>query len=275
MGMHQQFAWLFGSARRISDILLVLDELDAQTLAREREQHPREVAMPHRGQRACLVDATIVAPDGQLLAQDLSFSVEAGGQHNLLISGEAHGVGKSAVVRALYGLWPLSKGHVEWPDAGAVVVSQATLVPVLPISLLDYCTYPLQLGPGSSAEVKAIETLTSLMQQTRVYYLVERNTDGWHAVKAWDSELSKGEAQCLAIVRVLYHKPAIAVLDETTSAMAEGQSVECYRLLQQHGISFISVVQSGPRAEALGSFHSQKLSLDAKSIDCGYHDDGR
>ena len=133
MGMHQQFAWLFGSARRISDVLLVLDELDAQAEAEEeRRAAVEEVATPRRGQRICLSDACITAPDGEMLVQNLSFSVEAGSTSNLLIAG-AHGVGKSAVVRALSGLWPLTAGRVGWPtdSARVVVIPQAPLVPTL------------------------------------------------------------------------------------------------------------------------------------------------
>jgi putative ATP-binding cassette transporter len=192
MGMHQQFAWLFGSARRISDVLLVLDELDAQAEAEEeRRAAVEEVATPRRGQRICLSDACITAPDGETLVQNLSFSVEAGSTSNLLIAG-AHGVGKSAVVRALSGLWPLTAGRVGWPtctgsSSRVVVIPQAPLVPTLSLlSILDHCTYPLQLEPGSTAATEAIATLAPLMQRLRVHYLVERNENGWHVIKPWE-----------------------------------------------------------------------------------------
>lgn len=258
MGMHRQFSWLFGSTRRISDVLLVLDELDAsQPVAEEVRWKARHEQKPRREQCVSLVDAAITSPGGQLLAQNLSFSVDGSGQRNLLITG----TGKSALVRALIGLWPLSKGHVEWPDAGVVVIPQAPLVSVLPISLLDYCTYPLQLEIDSAAAAVAIANLTKSMQSLRVHYLVQHSDDGWHAVKEWESELSKGEAQCIGIVRALYHRPSWAVLDDVTSAMAEDRVGDCYRLLQERGISYISTVQSGPAMEVLRPFHSQELTL--------------
>lgn len=272
MGMHQQFAWLFGTARRISDVVLVLDELDAQATVEEAHQtKAKQVAPPQSGQLVIrLMDATIATPGGQVLAQNLSLSVEAGGQNNLLITG-AHQVGKSAVIRALSGLWPLSEGYVERPDAGVWILPQTPLVSVLPISLLDYCTYPLQLKPSSAAATEAMAILTPLMQTLRVYYLVQDtqssqcNDDGWMAVKGWESELSKGEAQCIGIVRALYHRPTWAVLDEATSAMADDRAVDCYRLLRHRGISCISVAQSGGATEALRPFHSQTLALATDS----------
>ena len=87
MSMHQSFSWLFGSARRISDVLLVLDELEADAAANaKRVAATEEAATPRRGERICLSDATIATPDGQSLAH-ISFSVEANGRSNLLVTG--------------------------------------------------------------------------------------------------------------------------------------------------------------------------------------------
>lgn len=264
MSMHQQFAWLFGSARRISDVILVLDELDAHAEVEEARRN-KQVAPPQSGQRAIrLMDATITTPGGQVLVQNLSLCVEPGGHNNLLITG-AHQVGKSAVIRALSGVWPLSEGYIERPDAGLVVVPQTPLVCVLPISLLDYCTYPVQLKPSSATATEAISILTPLMHTLRVYYLVQRNDDKWMAMESWEAKLSKGEAQCISIIRALYHRPTWAVLDEATSAMAKDRAAECYHLLRQRGISCVSVAHSGEAAEVLSPFHSQTLALVAGS----------
>ena len=298
MGMHQQFSWLFGSARRISDVLLVLDELDAQALAEEERRTLVEEAAagPSTGVSCLgLEDATVAAPDGRVLARSLSFAVEMESATNLLISG-AHGVGKSAVVRSLSGLWPVAAGRVLSPDtrgaglsSGLVVIPQTLLSPTSHISLLDHLTYPAQLEPGSEDAQQAIASLTPLMKKLQIYYLVTQNAgdDGaatsWHVTKGWESELSKGEAQCVGILRALYRRPSWVVLDEATSAMAEEQAADSYRLLQQQRVRFISVSpqdQSGDGAalEALRSFHSQELTLglaaSAPSTSSGVGEEG-
>lgn len=247
MSMHQQFSYLFGGARRISDVLLVLDELDKEREAdASRLLASVEPATPRRGERLCLSGANIIAPDGRCLARELTISVEAHGRSNLLLVG-SNGVGKSAVARVLSGLWQPKAGKVGRP-LSLVVVPQLPLVPTLALSLLDTVTYPLQLKHGSAEESEAVAVLLPLMQKLRVGYLIERSADGWHSVSAWDTVLSMGEQQALGFIRALFHNPTWAVLDECTSAMAEDVAEVCYEILEEKGVSVLSVSQS---AEAL------------------------
>ena len=67
-----------------------------------------------------------------------------------------------------------------------------------------------------------------------------------------------GEAQALAMVRALHHKPAFMILDEATSAMSEDVATEVYHILQDSNISVLSVAQS---ESAVRSFHNQELRL--------------
>lgn len=257
-GQSSGFAGLLGNSRRVGEVLLVLDELDQE---RERSQAALEAAQqpmtPRRGERMCVTDVNINAPDGRCLARDLSFSVESGGNYNLLITG-GNGTGKSAVARVLSGMWQPGSGLVGTPKSGVAVVPQAPLVPTAAISLLDMMTYPRQLAHGSTEEAEAIVILTPMMQQLRVAYLIERNDECWAAIQHWAGVLSMGEQQCLGILRALYHKPRWAVLDEATSAMPEDVAVESYKLLQSRNINFVSVSQS---VAALRPFHGQELRL--------------
>lgn len=50
---------------------------------------------------------------------------------------------------------------------------------------------------------------------------------GLGAVRDWSDMLSLGEQQRLAFARLLYNKPALAILDESTSALVS--NVEQYR----------------------------------------------
>ena len=255
---NDDYAELFGSCRRVSDVWLVLEELEVDRLADlARVEATEQAATPRRGERICLTGASIVAPDGSCLAKDLSFSVESTGKSNLLITGP-NGCGKSSVARVLSKVWSVGSGSVVRPSGSHLaVIPQSVLIPTLPLSLLDLLTYPTQLEPDSDAEKTAVVALSPLMTGLRVGYLIERNEEGWHAVRQWDKVLSMGEEQCLAFIRLLYHQPKWAVLDEPVSAMSEEMSAIAFAMLQERKVNYVTISQS----DALMRFHSQWLRL--------------
>ena len=110
LSLNESFQELFGTCRRVSDVLLVINELEQERQAdEERVASMVQPYTPRRGQRIGLVEATVVAPDGKQLAKNLTFSVEKREPEepvssNLLISGGS-GVGKTTLVRLLSGLW--------------------------------------------------------------------------------------------------------------------------------------------------------------------------
>ena len=121
--MHQQFARLFGSARRISDVLLVLKELEQQEQLSENSVSAR---LDHR---LCLHEVGVTTPDDKtVLLHGLTLSVEAHGRTNVMLIASQSGVGKSAVARVLAGIWLPASGHVGRPLDGCAIVPQQPLV---------------------------------------------------------------------------------------------------------------------------------------------------
>lgn len=76
-------------------------------------------------------------------------------------------------------------------------------------------------------------------------------------VRDWAVILSPGEQQRLGVARVLYHRPALAFFDESTSAVAEVMERRIYELLEREGVTVVSV---GHRA-SLRELHRRVLSL--------------
>jgi len=48
----------------------------------------------------------------------------------------------------------------------------------------------------------------------------------------------------LAFLRLLLHEPALAFLDEATGALDSATEASCYKALQKHSTSFVSVGKS-------------------------------
>lgn len=75
------------------------------------------------------------------------------------------------------------------------------------------------------------------------------------AVESWAEVLSVGEQQRVAFLRLLRAAPALAVLDEATSAMDTATEHAMYSLLRAHCASFVSV---GHRPQ-LEQYHTHVL----------------
>lgn len=102
-------------------------------------------------------------------------------------------------------------------------------------------------------------SLQALLELLDLSHLLDRD-GGLAAVESWSDSLSGGEQQRLGIARLLYHCPAYAIMDESTSALDIGLESRCMNLCREKGISCISV---GHRATLL-PFHDILLELDGK-----------
>ena len=114
--------------------------------------------------------------------------------------------------------------------------------------------YPLT--PSQSGEED--DRLFPLFHLTGLSSLVERcggldqEPDG-----TWYDLLSPGEQQRMAFVRLLYHRPDVAVLDEATSAMSVEMEEVLYTACRDEGVTLVSV---GHR-RTLRQFHDKILHL--------------
>ena len=72
-------------------------------------------------------------------------------------------------------------------------------------------------------------------------------------------ELTPGEAQRLAIVRALYHKPVLLFLDEATSQLDTSNEQKVYEMLRSEDITVVSV---GHR-KSIRQYHSVEISINS------------
>lgn len=190
----------------------------------------------------------VLRPDGHRLLADLALELVPG--QALLIKGPS-GSGKTTLLRALAGLWPYAEGTVYRPGGHqALFLSQR---PYLPLGdLRTAIAYP------NTAVTEDDERLKQALRQVNLAHLAER----LELSQDWTRILSIGEQQRLAFARVLFNRPRVVFLDESTSAMDEGLEHALYSLLREH-LDETLLVSVGHRA-TLAQFHTHRLDVDGQ-----------
>ncbi|CEM12692.1 unnamed protein product [Vitrella brassicaformis CCMP3155] len=182
------------------------------------------------------VDVPIVTPAGDLLINNISFSVRRG--MNVFIIGP-NGCGKSSLFRILGELWPLLGGELHKPPPHEIFyIPQRPYFPEG--SLRDQIIYPDTEEECYQKGCTDWE-LEELFGMVRLKYLLNRCPYGWDTWNDWDERLSGGEKQRLAMARLCYHQPEFAILDECTSAVSVDVEGHLYSQCKQRGITFISI----------------------------------
>ncbi len=227
------------SARRVSNLILAIDDLDAihgQTIKRlERE-----------GSAIQLRDVSVILSDGTVVVDGADVKVGYG--EKVLLAGES-GTGKSTLVRAIAGLWPWGEGEISIrPGSKLFLMPQKPYIPLG--TLRRAAAYPL---PPEDIDDKE---LRDAMERVGLGHTIDRLDE---KDTSWDRILSGGEQQRLAFVRLLLQKPDIVVMDEATSALDTESQGKLLTVLAEE-LPRTAVISVGHRAE-LEAFHERKLNL--------------
>jgi putative ATP-binding cassette transporter len=183
-------------------------------------------------------------PGGNPLLRGVSFKVKSG--EAILIKGEA-GVGKSALLRAMAGLWPFGRGFIELGRGSVLFVPQNAYISLG--TLADTLVYP-----GSNEDVSP-ECLRSVLAKVGLGALSEELEQD----RNWSERLSASEQQRLAFARILLIKPATVFLDDATSALDRRAEAQLYELLRD--ASWRPTILSTSHRADLGSCHDQIIDL--------------
>jgi ATP-binding cassette subfamily D (ALD) protein 3 len=254
--------------------------------------YPPVVAETKAGDASISLEhVSIWTPDlTRLLVKDLNFHCKRG--ESVMISGP-NGCGKTSMFRVIAGLWPLQSGTLRRPKGYASQAGQldgATqssifYIPQNPYlvsgTLLEQVIYPMTIkeavvhvassasaiatasaiasASASDDGVEAVENavMSALENVGLQKFLKKGRLELYKRHHDWSDVLSGGEKQRVGLSRLFFHKPAFAVLDESTSAMNESDEGPLYQRILDLGVTVFSIAH---RLQ-LRRFHTHQLWL--------------
>lgn len=188
---------------------------------------------------------------GNFWLEDINLDIEEG--EYFIILGPT-GAGKTVLLEALAGLYPISQGEI-WSDGReishlhpekrgmGIVYQDQALFPHLSVKEniafgLKFMSYPRE---------KVRERVDDMVGLLKISHLAERNP----------STLSGGERQKVALARALATDPRVLLLDEPLSALdpetKEGLQCELRELHRRVKVTVVHVTHDFEEAVALGS----------------------
>jgi putative ATP-binding cassette transporter len=230
----------------LAELRAVMDRLKGLRAATDEKPATTLDVVPQAGRQDVSAEGlTLALPNGQALLQDARVELPKG--RATLITG-ASGSGKSTLFRALAGIWPFGRGHVNIPAGARVLfLPQKAYIPIG--TLRDAVKYPDEQSTATDAEIVAA------LQAAQLGHLTGRLDEEAH----WSNSLSGGEQQRLAVARALVFKPDWLFMDEATASLDEPAEAAIYRALKERlpGMTMVSI---GHRP-SLRQWHDRRLEL--------------
>ena len=161
---------------------------------------------------------TVAAPgSGTVVLGDISFELKAGQALGLI---GPSGGGKSTLVRAITGVWPLVRGHVRLDEAEltqwrADDIGQHIGYVPQDVSLIDATVADniCRLEPDADGD-----KILAAARAADVHEMIVRLPNGYQTeLGPHGAALSAGQRQRIALARALYNNPFLVVLDEPNS----------------------------------------------------------
>ncbi|KAF2422835.1 hypothetical protein EJ08DRAFT_737711 [Tothia fuscella] len=263
MFSYKEITELAGYTSRVSILLDVIDDVQAghfeKKLVSSANTEENAAVLSGRGtliedSNIEFTDVPVVSPNGDVLVRKLSFSVKPG--EHLLIVGP-NGCGKSSLFRILGGLWPVYGGTVRKPPPEDIFY-----IPQRPYlsrgTLRQQIIYPDSLYEMRAKSITDADLLR-ILSVVEIAHIVDR-PGGWDAEAEWTDVLSGGLQQRVAMVRLFYHKPRYAILDECTSSVTLEVERVMYEEAKRLGITLMTV----SHRRSLWKHHRMILQFDGQ-----------
>ncbi|HTN62085.1 MAG TPA: type I secretion system permease/ATPase [Devosia sp.] len=205
-----------GNWKNVVQARTAFSRLKETAMALAKDGEPMTLPAPKKSLK--VENITVAAPgSGRILLSDVSFELKAG--QALGIIGPSGG-GKTTLVRALTGVWPVLRGSVRLDDAELSQWDDATLgqfLGYLPqeAALLDAT---IEENIARLHDTPDARTIVEASQAAGVHEMIVRMPDGYRTeLGSLGVSLSGGQRQRIGLARALFGNPFAVLLDEPNS----------------------------------------------------------
>lgn len=226
---------IVGNTKRVGELMEKMKKNIHQSSSIEKKK-----LIDHRDD-ACiqLENFTLQIPDDKrkVLINNLNFKFKKG--ENVLISGRS-GCGKTSLFRCINGLWNSYSGQIRYfldPNEIFFLPQNSYFTSG---SLIEQISYP---SSRKAWDIHICKNITEWLREFGLSHLLEQVNSDLNLVPEfnWSVILSEGEKQRLSFLRVLYHRPKFALLDEFTSSVDQETEALMYEYLSKIECSFMSI----------------------------------
>ncbi len=197
--------------------------------------------LPRGRGMAVTVDRLVFAPPNSRNVLFKGFSFKAGPGQIISIAG-FNGVGKTALLKLIMGIWVPGSGSVKLDDVEASKVDRADIG-----TQIGYLAQNPFLFPGTIAENIArlgaadMRDIIQAAELAGAHQFILDLADGYDTrVDRGGRNLSGGQRQLIALAAALFSRPRLLLLDEPTTALDDtgvGHIGELIEILRRNGIT--------------------------------------
>lgn len=149
------------------------------------------------------------------------------------------GSGKTTILKAIIKCWPYAEGEVVYPIKQEDICFMPQKICIPPRStILELIAYPFhQYNSELEYEKHFIEKVVSLLRYFNLLPISIQKNELESTEINWDSRLSGGEKQKLAIIRAIIKKPKLLIMDEVTVGLDDVNKKAVYKIIKEEIIT--------------------------------------